>query len=184
MRSLVFAVSLFALMTSRTARADDDGPPRREWFGYETLLADAPLVAAWASYPAWPGFEGDGVVLLFDIMAYAVIGPAIHMAHDSDNGGLSLALRLALPSVGMLVGFGIGASMPCSCASELFCLCGLTNGGIGAFAGMIGGAVLASLIDGTALAWARHEPKETHVTWSLTPFGVPAGGGLSASCVF
>jgi len=182
MRRLVCSVSIIGALSlaCAPARADDDHPPRREWFGYQTLFADTLLITTWATYPKWPGFDLDGVVLFLDVAAYMVVSPVIHMVHESEYGGLAFGLRLGLPALGTLVGLTLGASTPCQGL-----LCGLSNAANVAFGGMIAGAVIASLVDGVALAWKPREPKETRVgSWSVAPFGLRGGGGLSAGRAF
>jgi hypothetical protein len=89
-------------------------------------------------------------------------GPIIHVAHSrGDIAGASVALRLGLGASGAVVG---ALAEHCSSGSSSDIPCGYTGGVFGMFAG----AIVASVIDFTALAREPREPRpETGV--SVTP---------------
>jgi hypothetical protein len=189
MRLLISSVLVATLMMSHTALADDDAQDShegREWYGWQTLLADSALISAWATYPNWSGFTGDGALLFLDMMAYVAVSPVIHSVHDNVRAD-SVGIRIAMPFVGALLGLGVGATIRCSCGPDAFlCFCGLDNAMWGLFYGSVAGAGLASIVDAVAFSWARRKPSDAHTTtsWTIAPFGLRSGGGLSASCVF
>jgi len=69
---------------------------------------------------------------------YVLGGPIVHFAHEQPGRGFgSLALRLGLPTVGVLIGFGLAGN----CESE--CYGRAIVGGVA----MFGGVIAASIID-------------------------------------
>jgi len=140
------------------------------WYGWQTMMADGAFISAWALYPKWNGFTGDGTLLLVDMLGYSVVSPLIDALHDNVRSE-SIALRLGMPLLGTLLGLSIGSIVPTRCTSFLF-LCSDNALVDGAFYGAVFGAGLASLIDGLAFAWTTRKPKHDTTSWALTPFGV------------
>jgi hypothetical protein len=139
------------------------------WYGWQTLTVDAAFISAFALYPKWSGFTGDGTLLFLDVLGFSVMSPLIDALHGNVSEA-SIGLRLSLPLLGSLLGLGVGTLVPTRCESILFCS---SNASIdGAFYGALFGAGLASLIDGSVFASATRKPKPDTASWTLTPFGV------------
>jgi hypothetical protein len=137
------------------------------WYGWQTMTADAAFITTFALYPKWSGFKGDGALLLLDVIGYGVVSPLIDALHDNVSDA-SIAIRLALPLLGTLLGLGIGTVVP-SPHCGIVCFSGAESDG--AFDGALFGAGLAAAIDALAFTWKTREPKRT-ASWTLTPFGV------------
>ena len=152
------------------------------WYGWQTMTADAAFISAWALYPKWNGFTGDGALLFVDILGYSVVSPLIDALHDNVHD-TSIAIRLTLPLVGSLLGLGIGTLVPSRCGVLAICLIG-DSPIWGAFDGAVFGAGLAAAIDGIAFAWTTRKPKPDTMSWTVAPFGVGAGAGFGVSRTF
>jgi hypothetical protein len=152
------------------------------WYGWQTLSADATFITAFALYPKWSGFKGDGVLLFVDVLGYWTVSPLIDALHGNVTD-TSIAIRLALPLAGSLLGLGIGTAVPTQCTSFLS-LCTSPALVDGAFYGALFGAGLASLIDSIAFTWKTRKPKPDTTSWTLTPIGVRGGGGIGAMRAF
>ena len=156
------------------------------WYGWEILLLDGALIGTFASYPAWPGFSGDGIFPVLAGSFFPFAGAAVHEAHDDAAAtGVSIGIRFGAVSGAALIGYTIRASMPCSCASELFCVCGLSNGVWGMFDGALVGAGVASILDAFLLAHGGRVSKSgSSVSWTVAPIALPRGGGLGVAGAF
>jgi hypothetical protein len=152
------------------------------WYGWQTLIADVPLVTALATAPAWAHFEGDGWLIAVNVIAAFATTPIIHALNDNRrSAGLSMVARLVGPALFGVAGWAIGLSQPCSCAT-LFCMCDPASAETGAIVGVAAGFGFAAFIDALGLAWKPREP--TRTAWSIAPFGVHRGGGLGLSCAY
>jgi len=175
------------LLAAGAVRADEDDASiyrkPRAWYGYETLLADAAFIGLFATVPAWQ-FDGraGGVLLTFDAIGFASVAPILHSLNgNGDGGGIALALNVGLPFAGMWTGIGFASMLDCK-----GWLCGLTNMGWGAYAGILSGAGLAAIIDASVLAWKKPSHHDDHpcTTFALTPITLPSGAGLSVAGTF
>jgi hypothetical protein len=165
-RAIALALLLFVICQSSVARADDSDAPASEqkyvaWYGYQTLLVDA---AAGAMI-----FKGRGPIPALGGVAY-VLGPIVVHASNRQSGGVvvaDVALRLALPVVGALVGAPVAADNASCTGNDSPPLCKPAYAIGGAIIGGISGMVLASAIDATLLARVERERKPPRV--SITP---------------
>lgn len=147
-----------------------DEPVERRWYGLPTLLLDSIAIGLMGGAVASErgGYLGAGGIL------YVITGPAVHGAHHRGGAALaSLALRVGLP----LIGAGAGAASHCEgddfCAVE------------GAARGMLGGAIVASVIDIGALSWERVDEsgESAAVQWSVSPIVDAKTGSKGLSVV-
>jgi hypothetical protein len=84
---------------SNTA-ADQVGPPRRHWYGWQTLLADAvPALGLIVVAAQQDNNDSEALVIGFSA-AYFVGAPIVHMAHSQFG---KAALSLGIRSVGPLL---------------------------------------------------------------------------------
>lgn len=116
-----------------------------EWYGWQTLIADAPSLTAFAAGLSMMDSSSlDGSRLMWAGIAGYELAPAIiHFVHHNPGRGFaSFGMRFGLP----LAGAFIGASLASGCNTDL---CEAGGAGIGAVLGM-GGAVA---IDAAVLAY-------------------------------
>jgi hypothetical protein len=150
-------------------RAELVEPPL--WYGWQTLSLDGLLLAGGFGALQLSSTSSDlGEAFMWvPVVGFAVGGPTIHLIHHEPWRALgSFGLRAGLPVLGGAIGTGLIAS--CPPAEGDYGNCGLGE----LLMGVATGVIVASLIDGLALA--RESPKETpNVTLSLTPFISPDG---------
>jgi hypothetical protein len=92
---------------SDTSQAPDSD---RYWYGGQTLLSDGIAIGLWLASAGVAGASGSGAgaqpVGLLGTLTYILVPPIIHFEHQQIGKGVaSLALRLALPIAGILVGY-------------------------------------------------------------------------------
>lgn len=123
--------------------------PARVWYGWQILLADAASIGVASVGGATSGLADGWRSLLIGLgtLGYVADGPILHAAHgDERHAGLSGALRLGLPVLGLAMGAAI-AFVPAPHAPSF--------GGIveGALVGAVACTVPAIVIDSTVFAW-------------------------------
>jgi hypothetical protein len=170
MRSLLATLLVSAtVLTSIAARADDDATttlkaqpePERTWYGGQTLAIDGAAIAL--AIGAGASTQNQAVanaLATMSLATYVLGGPVVHLVHD--RGGVAagdLALRVALPIAGTLLGAELGnAVSPASastCDSD-----GPCGGGLpGAIIGLGVGVLTASILDATVLAYEPAAPR-------------------------
>lgn len=126
----------------------------RSWYGWQVLIADGVatgLIVTAAATESRPVFT-------VGIVSYALAAPAVHVLHDRPLPGVgSLALRVALPGLFGLIGYG---SVSCrsdyadeaegaACTDQR-----RTRGTIG----LIAGAAIATGLDVGVIAFDRRRP--------------------------
>lgn len=140
------------------ARAEEAAAPGDQWYGWQTLLADASAVGlGFAVYEIGGGRASDAHNGWIAAGAsWILAAPIIHAAHGSGNSAASLGLRIALPLASALAGYIVGAAAACGSSTgglaDLFsAVCrgryAVLGGGIGVTA--------ASLVDGFHFARLR-----------------------------
>ena len=136
-------------------RYDDseDRPSKRpQWYGWQTLIADAPSLTAFIAGVSMvsDGNDGGATLVWAGVLGYELTPSIIHFAHGNPGRGFaSIGIRFGLP----LAGSFIGASVASDCNRNL---CELGGAGVGALLGM-GGAIA---IDAAALAYDDARPPE------------------------
>ena len=172
-RSLVLlsAIAAVVLAACAPARADEGATPephvrsQRDWYGWQTLAADGVSLVLIPLVGSRTG-NAQGTTL-FAAGTFTLTAPLIHFAHGRRGSGvLSLALRLALPLGGSLLGGGL---LPEDCRSPS-CV------PVGTLVGLSVGAVMASAIDAAALSYAPvYEAGATHEARRAPPPPPPTG---------
>jgi hypothetical protein len=192
MKIIALALGSLLAFTPLAARAEPPAPsdppsasveapkPRREWYGWQTLLADGAsfgLVIA--------GTHSGGGLLVAGGTSYALAAPLIHAAHANDGAaGISVALRLGLPLAGGLIG---SAAVPYKEGAHYSD--GYVDDSYGQLFAVLGGVALgmlaASIVDASFLAYDQHatapaSPKPDTKAFRIAPSVGPLRGGLSA----
>lgn len=143
-----------------------------KWYGWQIIALDVPLLAFFATWPAWQ-FEGTAPLIL-DAIAFTAIGPIVHGAHDDGPGaGGSFGLRAGFLAVGATV----GAVSDLGCGLSLG-RCSSPRPGFDAWAGSLATMTFASLVDCLALTWEK-SPDARNVSWGIAPTFLPGGSGVS-----
>lgn len=126
---------------------------RREWYGWQTALADVAALALGATVIGISGNRSGGsdvgsVVGVLTVSSFALGAPAVHAAHGQwEKAGASLGLRLGAPAAGALGGFLVGSA---SCPhDESDVPCSAIGGGLGLFIG----AATAIIVDSAVIAY-------------------------------
>lgn len=177
-----------APQTSARVRGPDAPEPRQttqttqtSWYGWQTLLADAGVIALWsAAYAVDEAKHGSSSPQSYDVgtnllvasgvAVYVLGGPAIHWAHGHGRKGLgSLGLRVGLPLGGLIGGVLLG-SVACGSSDDEFVPCPAVIGALG----FLGGAVAAPVVDAAVVA---REPVTEPTGSHLQAAFVPSGGG-------
>jgi len=173
--------------TQASARAGEaDAPEPRpttqtSWYGWQTLLADAGVIALWSAAYAVDEAKygssspqsydvGTNLLVASGVAVYFLGGPAIHWAHGHGRKGLgSLGLRVGLPLGGLIAGALLG-SVACGSSDNEFVPCPVVIGALG----FLGGAVAAPVVDAAVVA---REPVTEPTGSQLQAAFVPSGGG-------
>jgi hypothetical protein len=155
--------------------------PQTSWYGWQTLLADAGVIALWAAAYAVDdakygssskeGYErGTNLLVASGVAVYFLGGPVIHWAHGHGRKGLgSLGLRVGLPLGGLIAGALLG-SVACGSGDSEFIPCPVVVGAMG----FLGGAIAAPVVDAAVVA---REPVTQPAGSQLQAAFVPSGGG-------
>ena len=168
------------------AREAPDAPqapeaPRTSWYGWQTLVADAGVIALWSAAYAVDdakygssskqGYEvGTNLLVASGVAVYFLGGPAIHWAHGHGRKGLgSLGLRVGLPLGGLIAGALLG-TVACGSSDNEIVPCPVAIGALG----FMGGAVAAPIVDAAVVA---REPVTPPTGSQLQAAFVPSGGG-------
>jgi len=150
------------------ARAQETEPPTR-WYGWQVMLADAGVAGLTLGLATVGTDSGStGVALgVLALSAFALVPPAIHLAHGSPRDALlSFTVRAAPLALGLLI-FGI-TTRPGTCAEGCSQLIFPLAGAIGSGVGMI--------YDWVALS---DEPRPVAIAPILGPAGRGQGLGLA-----
>ena len=132
--STVFLAASLALAPA-LARGDEEQPPRR-WYGWQIMIADA-AVAGLTLGLATVGTDTGGAGVALGILAasaFALVPPAIHLAHGSSRDALlSFAVRTAPIGLGLLLFAATTRHTDCGegCAQLAFPLFGAIGSGVG-----------------------------------------------------
>jgi hypothetical protein len=132
-----------------------------KWYGLPILLSDLASAAMWslAAGTATSTYGGGPAVPLtvVAIFPYVITSPVVHALHGHGWRAVgSVALRLSLPAVGMVIGFFAGAecSPPSGVVPSGIESCDSLGGAFkGALVGSAIAAVVAMVIDDAALPW-------------------------------
>jgi hypothetical protein len=144
------------------------------WYGWQILVVDASALGLTFLSTRASGAAGTASGVL-GVGAYLAGGSIIHAVHRRPGAIVagSVALRLVLPLLGAFVGAAAAHSAVSECESgrassgdgqSLTGLCGLTTFGYAA-AGAGIGALAASILDVTALAWTPSAAPRS--SWNL-----------------
>jgi hypothetical protein len=171
-------------MSARAGEADVPEAPRTtrtSWYGWQTLLADAGVIALWSAAYAVDEAKygssspqsydrGTNLLVASGVAVYFLGGPAIHWAHGHGRKGLgSLGLRVGLPLGGLIAGALLG-SVACGSGDNEFVPCPAVIGALG----FLGGAVAAPIVDAAVVA---REPVTQPADSQFQAAFVPSGGG-------
>ena len=163
-----------------------DAPPapdvrRTSWYGWQTMLADAGVIALWSAAYAVDDAKygssspqsydrGTNLLVASGVAVYFLGGPTIHWAHGHGSKGLaSLGLRVGLPLGGLIAGALLG-TVACGSSDSDFVPCPAVMGALG----FLGGAIAAPVVDAAAVA---REPVTRPADSQLQAAFVPSGGG-------
>jgi hypothetical protein len=190
------AILLLSLSSANAASADDDdadppapaaastpasSAPETRWYGWQTILVDIGSVGLGVAVGR---AAGTGAGLAVGLTGYAIGAPIVHLAHgEGGDAGVSVGLRLGLPLVAGLIGYGIGAASFQGCAPGQWFCSRDWSAGIGAFLGADVGALGAVILDWSLLGHehvASEAASSQGVHWSplvaVTPKGEPSIG--------
>jgi hypothetical protein len=158
-------------------------PPKRNWYGWQTLIADAAAAGILAGGLASSG-QTESALLWTSAVTYASAGPLVHVAHgDSRGAGISLGVRVGAPLGGMVVGLGVGlliggvfgATQPQADCGPGPALCpppavelGLLGGVLGAVIGMSAGLIAAPIVDAALLTYEDEAPTKARARVDAT----------------
>ena len=141
------------------------------WYGWQTLLVDAALIGAFATYPAWSNFAGANALVTVDAIAFVAVAPIIHALHDNRSGaGVSIVLHLFVPMATTLLGLAAMATCALRCSSVW----------PGPYVGALAGGTMGTLVDSIGFAWDKRPGAKV----SVAPYGVRGGAGLGVVCAF
>ena len=129
---------------------DAKGP---QWYGWQTLIADAPSVTAFMAGVSMvgDGNSGGSTLAWAGFLGYELVPSIIHFSHGNPGRGFaSLGMRFGMPLAGAI----IGATVTSNCNSSL---CEAGGAGVGIILGM-GGAIA---IDAAVLAYDDGKPAQT-----------------------
>ena len=166
---------------------------RGEWYGWQLLFADAPLlgttvVAAAVEPQDRDWWRRDMPIAFASSFALSAFAPAlVHLGHGRRKVAVtSLALRLGAPAGGAIGGAVVAlpfaavlGGMATTHSAELFAGTLL----FGAFAGGVAGTLTAMVIDTAFLSYETvppSPPARTAMRPVLRPFIAPSRGGLEA----
>lgn len=156
------------------------------WYGHQTLAVDGVAIGMMALGLSSSSRSGLGWI---GLGTYALGAPTVHMVHGNWGRGIAdvgirVGAPVALGAVGLMGGVIVGVSTMSERSNGLE---PVILGTLGAASGVLGGMIVASVIDAAALARDKpaKEPEErssaTGVRWtpvaSVTPEG--ATGGIS-----
>jgi len=160
-------------------------PVEKEWYGWQTLIADAASVALYV------GGREAKTESIYDvgIGTYLLATPVIHIVHGNVGPAFgSLGMRLIIPPVAGGFGFVLGLIIAGNRNADFGDVVG--GGVVGFYAGLLTGIGAAIAIDAAFLAWEKITPDDNleygkakrpkdRPWFSLTPtFGpTPHGGG-------
>ncbi len=130
----------------RYDESEDQGTKRHpEWYGWQTLIADAPSVTAFIAGVSMldDGNPSGSTLAWAGALSYELAPAIIHFAHGNPGRGFgSLGMRFGMPLAGAI----IGATVASNCNTNL---CEVGGLGVGVMLGM-GGAIA---IDAAVLAY-------------------------------
>jgi hypothetical protein len=123
--------------------APERSEPATRWYGWQIVPIDAVALSVIVAELAL-GERATPAPGILALGAYALGGPVVHLAHGRSSTALgSVALRLALPAIGALVGSSLENCENDSC-----------TGGVPTVYGGLAGAVPAMVLDSALLARA------------------------------
>jgi hypothetical protein len=161
---------------------------KAEWYGWQTLLVDSVTLGTipleLGSSVSFAKTPSASYLLVGSLSGYALGAPLVHAAHGHWQRGLAdLGLHVGALAVGGLVG-GAAGGMPTSCDVKLAGCFTQSNNSV--MVGAMLGAVLASVVDSSLLAWdakPREAAEERAPRWSPTAVALPGGavGGVAGT---
>ena len=134
----------------------------KEWYGYQTLIADGASLALMVA----GGASGSGKVAGVGVTTYIFAPPIVHWAHGNVGWGFaSMGLRLTAPPllgvIGVIVGGGFGADKTRSSTDAVDIATGAAVGGaIGFLLGYAGVIALDSAVFGYEKRGRHRDPDE------------------------
>lgn len=167
-----------SLPTAPAAKAEAEAEPTAdEWYGYQTLIADATSFSLGLLFASTGARSGE--LAIAALVGMGAASPTIHLVHGRPwAAGGSLLLRAGAVGAGGIAGGNIGSAALPECSGGLGCI------GHGAVAIVVGGLVgfgIASAIDAALLAREPSAPRAPAsatirtVTPSLDPRSGAAG---------
>ena len=147
----------------------------REWYGLPTLVIDVAALGVFVGGVLAADHHSDasGPLVLAGLGGYVVGGPIVHLTqHRVGMMFASLGLRVGAPLAGM--GFGAivgGVYYSSTCHTDG---CGLVGMALGAAWGLLGGLLVGSVVDITALA--RKPVTARQLKLSVLPMYKPTTG--------
>jgi len=177
-----------------TARAEapPPSPPRtggrtqKQWYGWETILADSASVVVFALGANANDGAGQTPLLAGGLMSFAVATPLVHAAHGRWGMAVGdVGIRAGAVLVGSMSGALLGAALGSGPSNQWG---GTTIDGAesGLLVGAVLGALSASVLDAAVFARERVKPEETETaafTWgpSLRPVREGAVAGVAGT---
>jgi hypothetical protein len=166
----LLALSSFNL-TARSARAEEPAQESlgssstvsnsksteaKVWYGAPIVLTDIAALGALAGGTALAdrGFDAGWGLILLGTGAYLVGGPIVHFAERGARPGFaSLGLRAGAAAGGALTGAIIGGAIGSKEKCGTDGTCGLTGAAVGFVFGLLGGGLVAMVVDSSAFAY-------------------------------
>jgi hypothetical protein len=155
--------------------ADAKASEGKIWYGAPIVLTDIAALGALAGGTALAdrGFEAGWGLVVLGTSAYLLGGPIVHLTERGVGPGLaSLGLRagaaLAGSLTGAIVGGAIGSRKTCGTGET----CGLSGAAVGFAVGLLGGGVVAMVVDSASFAYKSATPVAPAL--GVTPIYTPA----------
>lgn len=144
-RWLAWTAAGASFWSAPPALAADAAGGREDWYGSETLAADAGALLLFFAGVATNDRDTSQAVVLGAGAAYLLGSPTVHLLHERGLASLgSLGLRAGLPVAGGLAGALLSRFAPPNDGDEVV---------IGTVFGVAGGLLSAVVLDAALLAW-------------------------------
>jgi hypothetical protein len=170
------------------AAPDHEYVPPGSWYGWQTLIAVAPLdIAMFAGLAHISDPKGEGVFAAA-FTARNLAPGIVHMAHGRVGTGFgSVGLHAAATATGVAIGYAFGLALQGACPPTSPCRNGFRDLPVGPGYGAIAGSMVGTVLDvvffahRTKLSWTAARPGPS---WAMAPFAGRNTAGLSAGGMF
>jgi hypothetical protein len=157
--------------------APNHGELERRWYGWQTLAVDGAALSLTLGGFADAPKSGAVGLLAGGALTFVVGAPVVHIFQGNVYGFVSLMLRVGLPYAGGRLG---GDPSGCPLFTDSSCdQSGLVDG-------ILAGAVLASILDASLIAWTpeRRAAARRVPAFALSPLVGAGRSGLGVAGAF